>query len=135
MIDPAAEQLTFRTLLHSQMAFAVEAGLFVIRGEDEWLSTWEGWRGSRQSAPAVDWAGELVVALALGSRPASGYQVTIEQLAVRDRRLYVNAWEEENGGTGLDIITHPVHAVAVPRRDFAGEPHLVKRVTVWTDED
>ncbi|MCO1597156.1 hypothetical protein M8C17_18535 [Micromonospora sp. RHAY321] len=97
---------------------------------------WDGLTRFHQPAPAVptvDWEAELVVVLAVGTRPASGYQVTIERLTVTDRQLHVSAWEERNGGAALDIVTNPVHAVAMPLHDLGDDLHLVQRITLWTD--
>ncbi|WP_123809711.1 protease complex subunit PrcB family protein [Micromonospora globispora] len=137
MINPAATQMPFRTLFHGDTASSTTAGLFLIRTEDEWVREWEAWMRARRptpAVPAVDWEAELVVVLTVGTRPASGYQVTIEQLAVRDHQLHVSAWEDRNGGAALDVITHPVHAVAMPLHDLGDDLHLVQRITTSKDD-
>ncbi|MFG1869220.1 hypothetical protein [Micromonospora arborensis] len=137
MNDPAAAHAPFRTLFHGVTASSATAGLFLVRTEDEWVSHWTAWMRAERpgpAVPAVDWEAELAVVLAVGTRPASGYQVTIEHLAVRDRHLHVSAWEDRNGGAALDVITFPVHAVAMPLRDLGDDLYLVQRITTSKDD-
>jgi len=61
----------------------------------------------------VDLAHETVIVLAVGTRPVLGYDVTIEDVTVRDSTLVVTGVERRPvGGVTLDATCSPVHIVA-----------------------
>ncbi|GAA1842988.1 protease complex subunit PrcB family protein [Asanoa iriomotensis] len=136
MVGPAASPIAFRSLFlgcaHSIDSSYPEAGLFLVRTEDEWVGRWTTMTSGQRPAPqvpAVDWASELVVMLALGWRPTGGYSVIIEQVAVGEGHVRVSAWENRPWGFTTQAITFPVHAVAVPAHDVSDDLYLVQRIT------
>jgi hypothetical protein len=139
MAGPTAAPVAFRSLFlgraHSIGSLCPEAGLFLVRTEDEWARRWRTMTSGQRPAPdvpAVDWASELVVLLALGWRPTGGYVVIIEQVTVRDRHVHVSAWEERPGGYTTQAVTYPVHALAMPAHDVCDDLYLVQRITTST---
>lgn len=111
----------FRTLYHgapSKSFFGGKFGLFLIRRSGVWANRWrelhEGSRPGPPPPPLIDLARETVIVLAVGTRPVLGYDVTVEEVTVRDRVLAVTGTERRNVGGGFDEICSPVHIVAAP---------------------
>jgi hypothetical protein len=50
--------------------------------------------------------------LTVGTRPVLGFEVTVEDVTVRDETLVVTATETRIVGGGYDAICSPVHVVA-----------------------
>ena len=127
----------FRSLVHglarSGGSSGRQPGLLIVRTAEEWARCWERMtKGQRPGPeiPSVDWSVEVVVVVNLGSRPTTGYAVTIDQIVAGDQTLEVSVTESRPaGGFGGRMVTHPVHAVAVPARDARDNLRLVQRVT------
>ncbi|MFG1740831.1 hypothetical protein ACGFLT_22635 [Micromonospora chalcea] len=108
----------FRTLYHGQAAVDTSSryGLFLIRRSGLWAQQWASINAGRQPVPPpppVDLAHETVVILSVGTRPALGYDVTIEDVTVRETTLVVTGVERRPvGGVTLDMACSPVHIVA-----------------------
>jgi hypothetical protein len=124
MAQPAATLVfPFRTvvgLLRPDLK-TPEEGLHVIRSADEWNRQWAG--SSADRTPAVDWATEMCVVVALGIRPTSGYFALIDLILVTGDLMRVRAWEIRPGPDCgvMRAITHPFYAVAVPAHAGAVE--------------
>ncbi|MET7470693.1 protease complex subunit PrcB family protein [Micromonospora sp. NPDC005211] len=108
----------FRTLYHGQARAGTSSGygLFLIRRSGSWAQHWASINAGRQPAPPpppVDLARETVIMLSVGERPVLGYDVTIEDVTVRETTLVVTGVERRPvGGVTLDMVCSPVHIVA-----------------------
>ena len=136
MTTTASARVPLRTLFQGHaytLPFdAPGPGLFIIRDQAGWASLWARLTSGEQparDAPEVGWGSELVVVLILGWRPTAGFHVEIEQVMVVDGVLQVRAWEDRPGGMTAEMITFPVHAVAVPAIDVGDELLLIQRIT------
>jgi hypothetical protein len=101
-----------------------EPARLVIADTDSWARFWSDVHRHQEPAPeppAIDFEQRLVLAAAMGQRPSGGYQLVIEEVAAADGRLYAAVLERSPGATCMtaDVITAPVHAVAVPATDAA----------------
>ena len=79
-------------------------------------------------ATAVDWSTEMVLLVALGDRPTSGYAVQIEHVRAGDGLIEIHACEREPGPACvvLEVETDPFQTVVVPTR--AGDVRVIMRV-------
>src|SRR5438552_13015014 len=72
--------LPFRTLLRGDQTGVGEPCVRVARTADEWAALWREHSARvvpRLELPSVDWKKDMVVLVALGSRPSAGYGVEI----------------------------------------------------------
>ena len=109
---------TFRTLYHespSSSSFGGQYGLFLIRQSGLWAERWRDLHSGQRPIPPpppVDLVRETVIVLAVGTRPVLGFEVTVEDVTVRDETLVVTTTETRIVGGGYDAICSPVHVVA-----------------------
>lgn len=114
--------LPFRTLLRGdQTGIGVEC-VRVVRTADEWNGLWREHTTRvlpRPEPPAVDWKKDMVVLVAIGSRPSAGYGVEIDKLALDGQTLRVEAHETKppEGLLVPMIVTSPYHLVTTPRHE------------------
>jgi len=83
----------------------------VITSAQELTSLWPG-----SDVPAVDFAREMVVFVALGERRTGGYSVEVTSATVSGDTLVVRYVERQPGPGCLttQALTTPFHAVAIP---------------------
>jgi hypothetical protein len=82
-----------------------------------------------EPAPDVDFDSEMVVIVALGSRPTGGYYVKVTSVEASDGSILVR-YEEGTPGPGCmvpQVITAPYQVVAVPKKE--GTPRFQREVT------
>lgn len=96
----------------------------VLRDETAWANFWSQVVANRMPQPPlpeVNFASEMVVAAAMGSRPTGGYSIVIDALYEADGRLYVVVRETSPGASCVttQAVTAPLSAVRIPR--FEGE--------------
>lgn len=108
----------------------------VVRDADSWRSVWaEIYKGytPTPALPQVDFAQEMIVVAALGSRPTGGFGI-----------LFDDANEGDGGSTVVRVrtisphsncgvttaVTSPVDIARLPRRD--GGVHFVDRAVIHT---
>jgi hypothetical protein len=90
----------------------------VAKTDAEFDTMWRTHAPGR-TAPAVDFSKNMVIAVFLGSRPSSGYQVQITGVR-REGDALVVSWAERRPGRdqmAAQVMTAPSHIVAVPRFD------------------
>ena len=94
-----------------------ESKTAVVRDAAAWKTLWQGHAPDRD-LPAVDFSREMVVAVFLGSRTTSGYDVTIQGTHVDDGKLVVEYRETSPARDAMtaQVITSPFHIAAVPAR-------------------
>ena len=115
-----ARMIPFHTTLQDTRS-GPSRGVFTVVGSDaEWRAL-----DARAELPEVDFARELLLVVASGQRPDSGYAVEIREVV--DAAPTVGApvafvlWEERRDPSGADVLSYPIHAVRVPR----GAHHFV----------
>lgn len=94
-----------------------DAKTAVVRDAAAWKTLWQGHSPDRD-LPPVDFSKEMVVAVFLGSRTTSGYDVTIQGTRVDDGKLVVEYHETSPPRDAMtaQVITSPFHIAAVPTR-------------------
>jgi hypothetical protein len=134
--SPTAPDISFRLIGHGGIPADLRPGEpsgVVIRDSGAWS---DFVRRSGLRAPSfdpddpissIDFSSEMALALLLGQRPTTGYQVRIARMTQRGSDTLVVAAVEIAPCVGATVITYPLTAFAVPRRDG--------RVTVeWSRE-
>jgi hypothetical protein len=94
-----------------------DAKTAVVRDAAAWKALWQRHASDRE-LPAVDFSKEMVVAVFLGSRTTSGYDVAIQGTRVDDGKLVVDYRESSPPRDAMtaQVITAPFHIAAVPAR-------------------
>jgi len=129
LLAGCAAQAPPRALAWRTLAKGAQSGLTaprreVIRDGAAWLRLWAAHAadlGSIQLPPPVDFGAEMVLAVALGTRPTGGHRVDIVGAAVEGRSLVVRV-AEVSPAPGVMVtqgVTAPFHFAALPRSEAA----------------
>ena len=97
----------------------------VVRDRDTWVEVWKRINSGPNSQnappmPEIDFTQEILVVAAMGFRPTSGYQITIDAAYLIESypRLEVVVRSVENTRCGgFTVITAPIDIVRIPRTD------------------
>lgn len=74
-------------------------------------------------APDIDFSREMIIVAAMGSRPTSGYAITVEEAYERSDKLEVAVRSISLGscgspyGTGFQTVTQPVDIVRIVKTE------------------
>jgi hypothetical protein len=92
-----------------------ESKTVVVRDAAAWKTLWHGHAPNR-ALPAVDFSKEMVVAVFMGSRTTSGYDVTIQATREEGGALVVAYRDTMPARDAMtaQVITAPYHLAAVP---------------------
>lgn len=99
-----------------------EPARLVIRSQDEWANAWRTLHAGMDPAPglpAVDFATEMVVVVATGTRRSGGFHVAVTGAALDGGTLRVAVLEATPGAgcvTGA-VMTQPAAAARLARHD------------------
>ena len=95
----------------------------VIRDRDDWLETWKLIsipRFPRPPLPEIDFSREMLIVVAMGQRNTGGYDVIVDGVYERDKKLEVDVKSTSPGRrcgvTGA--LTEPVDVVRVQKSDY-----------------
>ena len=89
----------------------------VVTDSAQWAETWPFIRDNAiEKVPPVDFARHMVVIVALGTRPSTGYDITVDSTAAgsRERLLFVRVTTTGSCPAGA-ALTQPLDVVRVPR--------------------
>ncbi|HWI18014.1 MAG TPA: protease complex subunit PrcB family protein [Vicinamibacterales bacterium] len=120
----AVPDAPFQTVARGTMSQIDTPRQVVVRTAAEWMTLWR--QHSPAEVPAVDFGSRTVVAVFLGSRMSAGFSVEFVRTQEAGGVLTVY-WTErrpDRGEISAQVITSPMHAVAIPR--FAGEIRFEK---------
>ena len=122
---PPVHKPMLRTIDKGTESNVDDAKTVVVRDAAAWKKLWQGHAPDR-ALPAVDFSSEMVVAVFLGSRPTSGYDVAIEGVREERGALVVTYRETAPAREAMtaQILTAPYHLAAVPAR--AGDVRFEK---------
>jgi len=106
-----------RTIDKGAASNVEDAKTAVVRDAAAWKKLWQGHSPDRD-LPAVDFSKEMVVAVFLGSRATSGYDVAIQGTHEEGGALVVDYRETSPPRDAMtaQVITSPFHIAAVPAR-------------------
>ncbi|MFL5539832.1 MAG: protease complex subunit PrcB family protein [Longimicrobiaceae bacterium] len=119
------DPLTVTRLRSEPYSFTYYSGMqdssrVVVRSQAEWAQVWSAVGGS-QPLPQVDFAHEIVVAAALGTRPTGGYSILVDGAYQREGYVEVLVHKVSPGarcGT-TQALTQPVDLARIAA---AGQP-------------
>jgi hypothetical protein len=115
IIEPTA------VILHSYLGGLPASERFVVvRDSAQWAKLWAAafaYRDDPPPLPVIDFTSEMVVGAGLGTRPSSGYDVTIEGMVVESDGATVLVVETTPGNNCvvLTVLTHPGVLVKMAR--------------------
>jgi hypothetical protein len=112
--------LAWRTLAKGAQSGLAAPRREVLRDEAAWLRLWAAHAadlGAIRLPPPVDFAKEMVLAVALGPRRTGGHRVDIVGAAVEGRAIVVRVAEvaPAPGVMVPQVVTAPFHFAALPR--------------------
>lgn len=108
-----------------------EPARVVLTDDEQWAAAWETlyqYQSPVPERPAVDFRSSVLVLVAMGTRPTTGYSVKVESVQHHAGVLYVAVRERSPGascGTG-QALTAPVHIVQVPREGATARFHVTR---------
>jgi hypothetical protein len=115
----AVAGLTLRTVASGARSRVTEPLETVARTPADWLALWARHSAPGVPPPPVDFDREMVLAVFLGRRPTSGFQVVItgadEAGPSRSVEVSYREVEPAPGSVRRPVVTMPFHIVAVPR--------------------
>jgi hypothetical protein len=110
------------TVAQGSRSGVTEALEVVVRAPAEWASLWARHAGPGVPSPPIDFAREMVVAVFLGRRPASGFRVQITDVhetgAGRDLEVIYQELDAAAGAMRRPVVTTPFHIVSLPRSEM-----------------
>lgn len=112
-------KLTWRTISRGLTGGLVHRGQYVIRDETAYFKLWADLTADSPRAalpPPVDFTKEMVIAIAMGSRPTGGYHTEVVDIELRGRTAHVLVSERtpRPGELQIQVTTHPYHFVVLP---------------------
>lgn len=108
-----------------------EPARLVLTDDEQWVAAWETLYEGQSPVPerpAVDFGSSVLILVAMGTRPTTGYSVKVEGVQHHAGVLYVAVRERSPGascGTG-QALTAPVHIVEVPREGTTARFHVTR---------
>ncbi len=99
----------------------------VFKTQEEMQKAWVADGGKPEDMPKVDWDKELVLAAFMGRKPTGGYRIEIVGVAAArtaDKKpaglvALVRKTSPAKDTLVAEVVTHPSHAVVVPRTEAA----------------
>jgi hypothetical protein len=140
VIPEGAEELSFSTespqgdrwvFLDTDLEVATRS---IIRDEPAWRALWQALFANRSvmpPLPAIDFTREMVIAVAIGSRPTGGYRVEITAVHAMGGDLYISFRETQPDPATCvttQALTSPAALARVSRS--VGRVHFVGSVSV-----
>jgi hypothetical protein len=106
----------------------------VIADVDSWAAAWDRLHEHthpRPPLPVVDFTSHVLVLVALGHRPSTGYSVTVTEARAFAGAFYVTVVERSPDVTCavVNAQTAPVHVVKVPRRGVAAQFSVLRQAS------
>jgi len=123
---PKVESLTMRTLAKIGFSGLTEPQQVVIREEKTWRELWSKHAVDKETAskvPKIDFSKEMVIAVALGRQRSGGYLLEITRVEIEGEKLRITYRRKAPAPDSivLQVVTTPVHFVAVPKSDLKAE--------------
>ena len=111
--------IDFDTISKGYSSDIEEEKSFVINNDAEWNKMWkeafERQFSAPPSVPNTDFLENTVLAVYMGERPTTGYEINISDITESNNAIFVKVSEKTpQGGTGL-AFTQPYHIVKVAK--------------------
>ena len=124
----AVPMTRLRSCLPLPCPFASNSGLddplrVVIRDRETWGEMWKQIHPRGPSPvselPEIDFSQEMVIVVALGSRPTGGYAIFIDGVNEQDGRLEIKVSSQSAGKSCMvtQSVTQPVDIVRIPKSE------------------
>ncbi len=121
-----ADSFPMRALAKGAFSALLEPKEEVIKDKAQWEKVWAKHITSTKTsekAPEVDFAKEMVIAVALGRRSTGGYKVDVTKVeeASGKLRIVVTKSSPPPGAMAIQALTAPFCFVAIPKSDLPPE--------------
>jgi hypothetical protein len=118
--DPADAEHPLETVLAAAYSGLAEPRREVVRDEAGWARLWAEIHAGVDPAPPrplVDFARDMLIAVAAGTRPSGGFSIKVRRVATRGETLEVAVLETcpAPGAMVSMGLSQPVEVVRVPR--------------------
>jgi hypothetical protein len=116
----------FGTIVRGEHSEIDEERHEVIRDQEAWTSFWKSHDDRGSPPPRVNFREEMVIAVHLGTRPTSGYAVTVTKVTTRKGTVTVS-YDEVRPGPRCVVVsasTQPYHIIMMPATPH--EPQFAK---------
>jgi hypothetical protein len=118
--EETSASIPYETLLDETQSGLDQPVSEVVRDEATWVELWERiHRGvtPRPSPPAVDFSRHMLIAVATGTRPSGGFDITVRSVVVRDATLEVEVLETCPAPDAIVTmaLTRPVEVVRLDK--------------------
>lgn len=120
---PQGTPVPFTVLVQTSGWTNLSVNRMAITTQQEWDEVWTGCHrpGSGPPQPDVDFATQIVIAAAMGTRATGGYSIVIEGLVERGGKLVAHV-VETSPGAGCAVtpeVTAPATAILVKRHEVS----------------
>lgn len=117
---PEPPEPPFKTVAKGAFSGFQKAAEMVVTNQTQWGALWQehsGQQEPKKAAPAIDFAKETVLFVALGQKNTGGHQIQIVDIIRRPGRTEVLVVRRKPapGAMNLQALTAPFHIVRVPR--------------------
>lgn len=93
----------------------------VIRDRVAWENLWQRILQPNPSLPPlpeIDFSKEMLIVVAMGDRPTSGYAITVTSAREQSNRLEVEVEKTFPCGMQMQVLTAPIDIVRIPTTDL-----------------
>jgi hypothetical protein len=106
--------------------FSQDALHRVIRNQDEWTEVWKRFTARMPPengvfpVPEIDFSKEMIVLVAMGERPTSGFTIIIDGACEAGNKIevFVSTVENDKCIGAFHVVTYPSDAVRLPKSDL-----------------
>jgi hypothetical protein len=118
--EETSAQVPYETFLDETQSGLDQPLSEVVRDEATWVELWDRiHRGvtPRLSPPAVDFSRHMLIAVATGTRPSGGFNITVQSVVAHEGRLEVEVLETCPAPDAIVTmaLTRPVEVVRLDR--------------------
>lgn len=108
-----------------------EAGYHVVQNAEDWAEICEKVFPPDVTPPEIDFSTTTVIAVFMGTRPTSGYDIEVREITDTIFRVSVKvAWKTPGKNAVLQVLTSPYHVITVEK---ISKPITFQ--TVWETND
>lgn len=138
LTDPSSLSFTLTRWRSDSIAYALYSGVttpqdLVIRDSADWRALWQLIHANQEPVPPlpdVDFGQEMILAAALGTQSAGGYNVLLSQATEDGSGVHVQVIETSPGADCITTLalSQPVDLARAPKRDAPVQFTITRQV-------
>ena len=108
-----------RHIVQQSTSLITEPRQIIVRDLEAFKLLWRQHQGSLEHLPDVDFKRDMLVAIFLGEQPTGGFEVKITTVEEDEQglKVFYKIIEPNPDFMVIQMLTAPVHMLAVPARD------------------